>query len=219
MRRFPVLAALVLIGLAISAARCSAPSQSVEPLGFEIPETDADTLILGGGCFWCMEPPFEKLDGVASVVSGFAGGTVANPTYDPVSTKTTGHIEVVEVIYDPTRVDVETLLLTYWHNVDPLDGGGQFCDRGSPYRPAIFAPTPEIRTLAEAQKAELATRFEQPIAVEILDNAPFYAADDGHQDFYRTNERHYKRYRAGCQRDARLIQLWGDDAGITGDAL
>ena len=219
MRRFPFLAALVVIGLALSAARCASPSKTVEPLGFEIEAVEADTLILGGGCFWCMDPPFEKLDGVASVVSGFAGGDTANPTYDEVSSKQTNHIEVVEVIYDPARVDIETLLLTFWHNVDPLDGGGQFCDRGSPYRPAIFAPTPEIRALAEAQKAELATRFGQPVAVEILDHAPFYAAEDYHQDFYRTNETHYKRYRAGCRRDARLIQLWGDDAGKAGNAL
>ncbi|MEO0559910.1 MAG: peptide-methionine (S)-S-oxide reductase MsrA [Bacteroidota bacterium] len=219
MRRFPLLAALAVVGLAVSAARCAAPSQTVEPIGFAIEEAEADTLILGGGCFWCMEPPFEKLDGVASVVSGFAGGDTPNPTYDDVAAKRTNHIEVVEVIYDPTRVDVETLLLTYWHNVDPLDGGGQFCDRGGPYRPAIFAPTPEIRALAEAQKDELAIRFGQPISVEILDNAPFYAAEEYHQDFYRKNERHYKRYRAGCGRDARLIQLWGEDAGKPSETL
>ncbi|GAB5536069.1 MAG: peptide-methionine (S)-S-oxide reductase MsrA [Rubricoccaceae bacterium] len=219
MRRFPLFAALVIIGLAVSAARCAAPSQTVEPVGFAIEEAEADTLILGGGCFWCMEPPFEKLDGVASVVSGFAGGDTPNPTYDEVAAKRTTHIEVVEVIYDPTRVDIETLLLTYWHNVDPVDGGGQFCDRGSPYRPAIFAATPEIRELAETQKAELNERLDRPVAVEILDNAPFYAAEDYHQDFYRTNPRHYTRYRAGCQRDARLIQLWGDKAGKASDAL
>ena len=221
MRRFPLLAALTVVTLGVFAARCASTSTAdeVAPLGFDISEAQADTLVLGGGCFWCMEPPFEALDGVASVVSGFAGGDTVDPTYDEVSSKRTNHVEVVEVVYDPSRVSVETLLQTYWHNVDPFDGGGQFCDRGSPYRPAIFAPTPEVRALAEAQKSAIAERFGEPVAVEILDGAPFYAAEGYHQDFYRTNAAHYKSYRAGCRRDARLAQVWGEAAGTAGEAL
>ena len=221
MRRFPFLAALALVALSVSAARCASPSpaETVPSLGFDIAETQADTLILGGGCFWCMEPPFEKLDGVASVVSGFAGGDTPNPTYDEVAAKRTNHIEVVEVVYDPSRVSFETLMRTYWHNVDPVDGGGQFCDRGSPYRPAVFVNSPQERQLVEAQKDELAERFGREIAVEVLDAAPFTAAEAYHQDFYRTNEAHYTRYRTGCRRDARLTQVWGDKAGVAADAL
>ena len=179
----------------------------------------ADTAVFAGGCFWCMEKPFEQLDGVAAVVSGFSGGTVANPTYDQVSTKTTGHYESVEIIYDPSRVSYETLLRTFWHNIDPLQTDGQFCDRGSPYLSAVFVRTPEERALAEATKATLASRFAQPVATEILPAAPFYAAEEYHQDFYRTNAAHYERYRQGCGRDRRLDAIWGDKAGVPADAL
>ena len=219
MRPFPV---ALLAALATLLAACAPPESAVpagpDP-GFAIEAADADTAVFAGGCFWCMEKPFESLDGVASVVSGFAGGTVANPTYDQVSSKTTGHYEVVEVVYDPAVVGYETLLRTYWHNVDPLDDGGQFCDRGSPYRPAIFVRTPEERAAAEASKAAVQERFDAPVVVPVLDAAPFYAAEDYHQDFYRTNPVRYQSYRTGCRRDARLAELWGEAAGHTGDAL
>lgn len=203
-------------GCASSASRDAAPAA---PVVLSADPSVVDTLVLAGGCFWCMEKPFEALDGVLAVTSGFAGGTVPNPTYEQVGTKTTGHYEVVQVLYDATRVDVPTLLRTYWHNVDPLDGGGQFCDRGAPYRPAIFAPTPAIRALAQAQADSLAARFGRDLAVPVLDDAPFYAAEAYHQDFYRTNPEHYERYRTGCRRDARLDALWGDLARIPGDRL
>lgn len=224
-RPVPRLSATVLIVLAAAlgaGAGCASSSPSASapaPLAFDLDPAQADTLVLAGGCFWCMEKPFERLDGVAAVTSGFAGGTVANPTYDQVSTKTTGHYEVVEVIYDPTRVSVPTLLRTYWHNIDPFQADGQFCDRGTPYRSAVFVSTPEERALAEATKAEIATRFGRPVATEVLPAAPFYAAEAYHQDFYRTNPEHYERYRRGCGRDARLRALWGDAAGVPGDAL
>ena len=220
MRR--LLLTLPAVVLATLAASCgsSDPLPAAGPTaGMEIDPARADTAVFAGGCFWCMEKPFETLDGVYAVTSGFSGGTVPNPTYDQVSTKTTGHYEVVEVVYDPTVVPYDTLLQVYWHTVDPLDDGGQFCDRGSPYRPAIFVRTPAERAAAEATKATLDARFDAPVVVPVLEAAPFYAAEAYHQDFYRTNAAHYQRYRAGCRRDARLRQLWGDAADVVGDAL
>ena len=210
---------LLSFALAAVLAACATQTTPSAPAAADIDPAVADTLVLAGGCFWCMEKPFEVLDGVASVVSGFAGGPEVDPTYDDVANKRTGHYEVVEIVYDGTRVTPETLLRTYWHNVDPLDGGGQFCDRGTPYKPAIFTSDPEIRALAQAQKAELDARFERPVAVEIRDAAPFYAAEAYHQDFYKTNPGRYTSYRTGCRRDARLETLWGDAAGIPADAL
>ncbi len=212
-------AALLLAALCVLAGCQSSQTPEPAPLAFDLDPAQADTLVLAGGCFWCMEKPFERLDGVAAVVSGFSGGTVPNPTYDEVSTKTTGHYESVEIIYDASRVDLATLLRTYWHNVDPFQSDGQFCDLGAPYRAAVFVATPEERALAEATRAEVAQRFGRPVATEVLPSAPFYAAEAYHQDFYRTNADHYERYRLGCGRDARLDALWGDLAGIPGDAL
>ena len=218
MRRSP-LVVLPLLALAALGAACSGPETAAAPAAVAIDPAVADTAVFAGGCFWCMEKPFEDLAGVASVVSGFSGGTVPNPTYDEVSSKTTGHYEAVEVVYDPSVVGYGTLLQVYWHNVDPLDGGGQFCDRGSPYRPAVFVRTEAERAAAEATKAELEDRFGQAVEVPVLDAAPFYAAEDYHQDFYRTNPVRYQSYRAGCRRDARLAELWGESAGRLGPAL
>ena len=219
MRHLLPLLALPAVVLTTLAAGCAASEPAGPAPGFDIDPARADTAVFAGGCFWCMEKPFEELDGVASVTSGFAGGTVPNPTYDQVSTKTTGHYESVQVVYDPAVVPYDTLLQVYWHNVDPLDDGGQFCDRGAPYRPAVFVRTPEERAAAEATKATLAERFGEPVRVPVLPAAPFYAAEDEHQDFYRTNPEHYQTYRAGCRRDARLSQLWGESAGHLGRAL
>ncbi len=219
MRRLPFLVPLFVVVLAAFAARCASPEPVATPAGFDIAPAQADTAVFAGGCFWCMEKPFEELDGVAAVISGFSGGTVPNPTYDQVSTKTTGHYESVEVIYDPSVVSYDTLLQVYWHNVDPLDDTGQFCDRGSPYRPAIFVSTAQERAAAEATKAALADRFADPVVVPVLDAAPFYAAEAYHQDFYRTNPGHYQSYRTGCRRDQRLDQLWGENARHLGDTL
>jgi peptide-methionine (S)-S-oxide reductase len=214
-----ILLPLVAAAVVAACASPSAPAPATAALPAGTDTASVDTLVLAGGCFWCMEKPFEQIDGVLAAVSGFAGGHVPNPTYDQVSTKTTGHIEVVQILYDASRVTPETLLRAYWHNVDPLDGGGQFCDRGEPYRPAIFAPTPAVRALAETQRDALAARFGREIAVEIRGPAPFYPAEAYHQDFYRTNRAHYERYRAGCGRDTRLEALWGEAAGTAGDAL
>jgi peptide-methionine (S)-S-oxide reductase len=167
--------------------------------------------VFAGGCFWCMEPPFDALDGVLSTSSGYTGGTVENPTYEQVSQGGTGHREAVRVEYDPARVSYPQLLDTFWHNVDPLDGGGQFCDRGRQYASAIFVADAEQRRLAEASKQalELSKRFEQPIATGILAAGTFYAAEDYHQDYARRNPLRYRFYRSGCGRDARLKAVWG----------
>lgn len=166
---------------------------------------------LAGGCFWCMEQPFDELDGVASTTSGYIGGRKVNPTYKEVSAGTTGHTEAVEIVYDPKKVTLEKLLEVFWKNIDPTDKDGQFCDRGSMYRPEIFVHSPEQRKTAEASKAAIikSKPFKADIVVPITDATVFYAAEDYHQDYYKRNPIRYKYYRNGCGRDARLQQLWG----------
>jgi len=173
----------------------------------------ADTATFAGGCFWCMEPPYDKIDGVASTTSGFAGGEAVDPSYREVASGTTNHTEVVQVVYDSTMVDYKRLLRVYWHNVDPFDGSGQFCDRGSQYRPAIFAHTARQRRLARQSKQTVTTRFDQEIVVEIQPLDAFYAAETYHQNYYKKNPVDYKSYRQGCRRDARLREIWGETAG------
>jgi peptide-methionine (S)-S-oxide reductase len=165
-----------------------------------------------GGCFWCMEPPYDELDGVIATTSGYAGGTTADPTYQQVSRGGTGHAEVVRITYDPAKVTYEELLEVFWRNVDPLDAGGQFCDRGDSYRTGIFVHGEEQRRLAEASKQALADskRLAQPIVTEIVDAGPFYPAEDYHQDYYQKNPVRYKFYRWNCGRDQRLAELWGE---------
>ncbi len=191
----------------------------VAPAMLDIAAADADTLILAAGCFWCAETAFEGVPGVAKVTSGFAGGTVPNPTYEQVTRTRTGHYEVIEVVYDPDQVSTETLLAIFWRNVDPLDGGGQFCDRGDSYRSAIFATSAQ-RPLAEQTKREVAERFDSPIETVILPAATFYPAEDYHQDFWLKDPARYYSYREGCRRDARLEELWGakDTASLSPEA-
>ena len=160
-----------------------------------------------GGCFWCMEPPFERLKGVASVTSGYTGGTKVNPTYEEVSAGGTGHREAVEILYDPRQIGYAQLLDVFWHNVDPTDNSGQFCDHGSQYRSAIFVHDAEQRRLAEASKAALQKKFK--VVTDILPAAPFYRAEEYHQDYYKKNPVRYKFYRFNCGRDNRLEQIWG----------
>jgi peptide-methionine (S)-S-oxide reductase len=160
-----------------------------------------------------MEPPYDKVEGVASTTSGFAGGEVEDPSYRQVASGMTDHTEVVQVIYDSTKVDYERLLRIYWHNVDPFDGTGQFCDRGSQYRPAIFVHDDRQRRLAEETKETVMTQFDESIAVEIQPLDAFYAAKEYHQNYYQKNPQDYKDYRQGCRRDARLREIWGDAAG------
>ena len=164
-----------------------------------------------GGCFWCMEPPFDKLPGVISTISGYTGGRIGNPTYEQVSSGQTGHAEAVEVEYDPKRISYEKLLDVFWRNIDPTQRDGQFCDHGSQYRTAVFYHDDEQKRLAEASKAALIKNkpFKGEIVTEITRAGEFYRAEDYHQDFYRKNPIRYKFYRTGCGRDARLRELWG----------
>ena len=170
-----------------------------------------------GGCFWCMESPFEKLDGVKEVLSGYTGGSEKDPTYKEVSSGRTGHAESIQVKYDPSRVSYRKLLEVFWRQIDPTDGGGQFADRGDHYRTAIFFHDEEQRRLAETSKAELAKsgRFEKPIVTGIVPAGRFYAAEDYHQDFYKTNPERYRSYRVGSGRAGFLEKTWGGDSAAS----
>jgi peptide-methionine (S)-S-oxide reductase len=168
-----------------------------------------------GGCFWCMEAPFDALPGVVSTTSGYTGGKTANPSYEEVSTGATGHAEAVEIVFDPARVSYEKLLEVFWVNIDPTVQNRQFCDHGSQYRTAIFYHSEAQRRAAEASKAALAKTkpFKAPIVTPVEKADTFYPAEGYHQDFYRKNPVRYQFYRNGCGRDARLRELWGDKAG------
>ncbi len=197
-----ILAAM--IGIAFSAGLALSPARAAEAVA-----------VFAGGCFWCMEPPYDKTEGVISTTSGYTGGNVPNPSYKEVSAGTTGHIEAVKIVYDPEKVSYEKLLHIFWRNIDPVRENAQFCDEGAQYRSAIFPQDEAQREAAEKSKADLEAtgRFTRPIATEILDAAPFYAAEAYHQDYYKKNPNRYAYYRWSCGRDARLKQVWGDEAG------
>ncbi len=169
------------------------------------------TAIFAGGCFWCMEPPFDALDGVKETTVGYTGGTTPDPTYAEVSGKSTGHYEAIRIVYDPQKITYQQLLDTYWRNIDPIDDKGQFCDRGSPYLSAIFVETTEERELAEKSKQKVQKDLEDKgrIATKILSREKFYEAEEYHQDYYIKNKLRYKYYRKACKRDSRLEELWG----------
>ena len=173
-----------------------------------------EVAIFAGGCFWCMEPPFDKLAGVVSTTSGYTGGTQANPTYEQVSAGGTGHAESIKVVFDPLKVSYKQLLDVYWHNVDPFVINQQFCDHGDQYRTAIFTTGAEQQRLAGESKRELEAsgRFDKPIVTQIVPASTFYPAEDYHQDYYQKNPVRYKFYRYNCGRDARLEQIWGSSA-------
>jgi len=204
---FAVLALAALVSLAPGAA-AQAPAPA--------PKAAATAVAtFAGGCFWCMEPPYDKLPGVISTTSGYMGGGKRYPTYEEVSNGVTGHAEVVQVAYDPSKVSYEKLLEVFWVNIDPTVENRQFCDRGTQYRTAIFVHTPEQRKAADASKAavEKSKPFSEPIVTPVVDAGEFWPAEDYHQDYYRKNPARYTYYRTGCGRDARLKQLWGAKAG------
>jgi peptide-methionine (S)-S-oxide reductase len=176
---------------------------------------DQEVATFAGGCFWCMEPPFDKLPGVISTTSGYTGGQRKNPTYEEVSAGGTGHAEAVRIVYDPGRVSYADLLKVFWRNIDPLDGAGQFCDKGNQYRSAIFTHNEEQRRLAEDTKREIKTtgKHTAAIATRIEPAGEFYPAEEYHQDYYQKNPIRYKYYRYSCGRDQRLEQLWGKGEG------
>lgn len=167
------------------------------------------TAVFAMGCFWCAEADFEKVPGVVDVVSGYTGGTLKNPTYEKVTYGNTGHYEAVLVTYDPRKVSYSGLLRVFWENVDPFDARGQFCDKGSSYRAAIFPKTAKEHAAARASKEYLAKRFKKTIVTKILPRRTFYRAERYHQDYYKRNPLRYKFYRSRCGRDQRLEQIWG----------
>ena len=197
----------LLAQLALMAGIVAALAQATPP--------DADTRVavatFAGGCFWCVEEAFEKVPGVIRAVSGYTGGTVDRPTYEEVSSKSTGHYEAVQVTFDPTKVSYAQLVDWFWRNIDPFDADGQFCDKGSPYHTAIFTHDAEQHTTAEASKQalEASGRFKERIATKILPAEPFWVAEDYHQDYYKKNPHRYSYYKTACGRAQRLEQIWG----------
>jgi peptide-methionine (S)-S-oxide reductase len=216
---------ILLIAIAVAGCGASGGESSAAPAnagaggkaepGVRAPAEGEAVATFAGGCFWCMEPPFEKLEGVNAVISGYMGGPEKDPTYENVSYGRTGHTESVQILYDPKKITYQRLLEVYWHNVDPTTADRQFCDRGQQYRPEIFWQDSTQRSLAEASLAHVnATKtFEEPVVVKITRATPFYPAEGYHQDFYKKNPARYYSYRAGCGRDARLKKLWGELAG------
>lgn len=178
-----------------------------------VSNVSADKAVLAGGCFWCMESDFEKLDGVTDVISGFTGGTLKNPTYNG---DHTGHYEAVEITYDPKKISYKELLAYYWVNIDPFDSKGQFCDKGHSYLSAIFVANEKERELAEQSRQKVVDQFPgKKVVTPILNASTFYpikGSEIHHQDYYKKNPIRYKFYRVSCGRDRRLQEIWGDKA-------
>ncbi|KAA0011249.1 peptide-methionine (S)-S-oxide reductase MsrA [Billgrantia pellis] len=183
------------------------------PVGVASAGEETARAVFGGGCFWCVEEAFDKVEGVVSTTSGFSGGHVEHPSYEQVVAGDTGHAEVVEVEYDPGQVDYAELLYVFWRNVDPFAENRQFCDKGESYRSVIFTASEEERELAEASRDELTGRFDRRIATEINTFEAFYPAEESHQDYYRKNPVRYNFYKSACGREKRLEEVWGDEAG------
>ena len=202
----------ILLGMGLVLLTGTRVSAEVTMHAEQTTQSHVATATFAGGCFWCMEPPFEKLEGVISVTSGYCGGTEPKPTYEQVSAGRTGYAESVQVIYDPARVTYDQLLEAFWMNIDPTQSDGQFADRGRQYRTAIFYHTDEQQRLAEASKERLATsrKFSKPIVTAIAPATQFYPAEDDHQDYYKKNPLRYKLYRAGSGREGFLTTTWGD---------
>lgn len=201
--RYLFSALLILISCGPSSETTGKPAGETVPAG-------ASIAIFAGGCFWCMEGPFEKLDGVYAVESGYTGGKEVNPSYEEVSAGITGHVEAVRIHYDAKKVTFEQLLDTYWMQIDPTDKGGQFADRGRQYRPVLFYANEKEKAaiLASREKLEKSKRFSTPIVVAIEPAGPFYRAEEYHQDYYKKNPDHYNRYREGSGRGPFLRRTW-----------
>lgn len=214
MFRSIILSALIVMGLCVQSQRAEAGERR--------------DIVVAGGCFWCVEADFEKVRGVLGAVSGYTGGSTENPTYKEVSRGGTGHYEAVKITYDSAEVNAEQLYKMFFRSVDPTDAGGQFCDRGESYRTAIFVSDAGEKAAAEQAKAEAQAALGQTIVTPILQAAPFYEAEDYHQDYYKSDDlilsrfgpiskaKAYVRYRDACGRDQRVRQLWGSDAPFVG---
>ncbi len=201
-------------GLAVFGLRLADTVLGVRAADAPRAQAGTEVAIFAGGCFWCVEADFDKVPGVLSTTSGYIGGSKANPTYEQVSSGGTGHAEAVKIVFDPQMVSYDKLLYVFWRNVDPLTREGQFCDFGPQYRTGVFYVNEAQKVAATAAKAALekSGRFKRPIVTEISAAGPFYAAEDYHQNFYKTNPVRYNIYRFNCGRDARLEELWGKEA-------
>lgn len=201
---------IVGIGLALAMGGCSPVVSAADRDPAPLPPVGAGqaAAVFAGGCFWCMESDFDKLPGIVSTTSGYIGGKLQNPTYEDVVSETTGHAEAVRVVYDTTKLSYAQVLDWYWRHVDPTDGGGQFCDRGDSYRPAIFPLDPVQKQAAEASKLTVATQLGVPIKVTIEAADTFYPAEVYHQDFHTKSVARYQSYRMGCGRDAKVKEVW-----------
>ncbi|HXG99330.1 MAG TPA: peptide-methionine (S)-S-oxide reductase MsrA [Sphingomicrobium sp.] len=195
MNRSIILAAALLASGAQASAQATPPGKA--------------SAVFAGGCFWCTESDFDKVPGVIATTSGYIGGKAASANYEQVSAGGSGHIEAVRVVYDPARVSYASLAARFIRTIDPTDGGGQFCDRGSQYRSAFFVANPAERNIAESVKTSAAARLNKPVATLVLPATPFYAAETYHQDYYKKNPVRYRFYRTSCGRDARLKRIWG----------
>jgi len=176
---------------------------------------ESDSAVFAGGCFWCMEEAYDKVDGVTATTSGYTGGNTDNPTYQQVVAGGTGHAEAVKVDYDSDQVDYETLLHVFWRNIDPFAVDRQFCDKGPSYRSAIFPMDAEQRAMAETSREAVAERFDREIATEISDFNAFYPAEDYHQNYYAENQVRYRFYKSACGRVDRLEEVWGEEASAS----
>lgn len=217
MIRLPLSRPLTLCVLAAaSLASTSLHAQSTQAQSSQEPSSQAQgnaKATFAGGCFWCMEPPYDNQPGVSATISGYIGGEFENPTYEDISRGGTGHAEVVQIEYDSEQINYEQLLEIFWRNIDPFAVDRQFCDVGDQYRSAIFYHDESQRELAEASKAEIEERFDREIATQIVPATTFWAAEEYHQDYYQKNPVRYKFYRFSCGRDDRLEEVWGEEAG------
>ncbi len=206
----------ILLGLIAWGLLAVVPVANPRAGGGQASDARYEKATFAGGCFWCMEPPFDELPGVISTTSGYTGGRTKNPTYEEVSAGGTGHAEAVEVVYDPTKITYARLLDVFWKNIDPITPNRQFCDIGTQYRSAIYYHNEEQKRLAEASKKALESsgRFKQPIVTEIAAASPFYRAEEYHQDYYKKNPIRFKFYKYSCGRARRLEELWGTSSSL-----
>lgn len=211
MKRFTIITVMLLSICSFAASVLAATATS--PTANPAPAAQLQKATFAGGCFWCMEHPFDELPGVVSVTSGYIGGHKKNPTYEEVSAGGTGHAEAVQVVYLPSKIGYDKLLTRFWHNIDPTVKNRQFCDVGDQYRSAIFYHNEDQRRLALQSKKAIGSRFKEPVVTEVVAAAEFYPAEEYHQQYYKKNPLRYSYYRLSCGRDKRLKELWGDDAG------
>ncbi|MEO8218183.1 MAG: peptide-methionine (S)-S-oxide reductase MsrA [Acidobacteriota bacterium] len=208
-----ILVAVVLIAALITVSLLTVPGTAAPVGKTNMSPAGLEKATFAGGCFWCMEHPFDELPGVVSVRSGYTGGTKDRPTYEEVSSGTTGHAESVQILFDPRKIGYAKLLEVYWHNVDPTVENQQFCDHGHQYRSAIFFESEKQHALAEASKKAVQQQLGKTVYTEVVPALTFWPAEEYHQHYYKKNPIRYKFYRSGCGRDARLHEIWGDQAG------